>query len=360
MSECYLAWLCALLITHSGSVFGDITFIERHEGESVVLPCSLESQRVPPVGVYLKRSWLRDSEVVFMYTGEEFHSDDPTIKARTSVSGDPSLHSLNITISQLGVGDTDRYYCEFIVSNQSFDDEHVRAPMEYFLHVSADVSGSVDLELVETCAGGSAVLPCVAPHGEGRAVEGVSLKRRRGRSPVEVLYHSRRPPSSTGFSDARVRLSSAPGPAGLAYNLTLTQLRPEDSALYSCQLLLPGRPDAGAALGRRVFFVSVQGGQCGCSSYSSLLYALSAAAAVLLLLLLLGCVLVCKGKAHRSEKTHPQAPIYEEMVGVQRPGRKPASRLLEEPESSEYRNCPPKKPPCPENHYESPSGGGLK
>jgi len=112
------------------------------------------------------------------------------------------------------------------------------------------------------------VLPCLPPHGGPLtlAVEGVSLKRQRGRAPVEVLYHSKRhhgPPSSSSISPfpvERVHLSSAPGPGGLTYNLTLLQLQPDDSALYSCQLLLRGEPDASSGLGRRALFVSVQGG----------------------------------------------------------------------------------------------------
>ncbi|KAI3352371.1 hypothetical protein L3Q82_005337 [Scortum barcoo] len=210
------------------------------------------------------------------------------------------------------------------------------------------------------CAGGSVVLPCLPPHAGGLAVEGVSLKRQRGRAPVEVLYHSKRrhgssPPSSSQFPAERVHLSSAPGPSGITFNLTLQQLQPDDSGLYSCQLLLHGRPDSSTSLGRQVVFVSVKGGQCGCSNYSTLLYALSSAVAVLFVLFLIGCAVVYRGKARRSVKSHPQAPIYEEMVGVKADSRKLALHHLEETECSEYRNCPAKKS-CPINHYESPRG----
>lgn len=126
---------------------------------------------------------------------------------------------------------------------------------------------SVDVGLVETCDGGSAVLPCRPPNGEDLAVEGVSLMRQRGHAPVEVLYNSRRhhgsaspSSSSSQFSAEKVRLSSAPGPGGITYNLTLQQLQPDDSGLYSCQLLLRGRADSSTSLGRHLFFVSVQGG----------------------------------------------------------------------------------------------------
>ncbi|XP_042369696.1 uncharacterized protein LOC121963480 [Plectropomus leopardus] len=231
----------------------------------------------------------------------------------------------------------------------------------YSLFPSEETPGLVNIGLVKTCSGGSAVLPCF-PHGEALVVEGVSLKRQRGREPVEVLYHSKRhhsgstpSSSSSHFPVERVQLSSAPGPNGITYNLTLRQLQADDSALYSCQLLVHGGSDSSTSLGRQVFFVSVQGGQCGCSNYSTLLYALSSAVVILLLLLLLGFVVIYKGKARRSVKSHPQAPIYEEMTGVQPVCRKLAPNHLEEMEFSEYRNCPVKKS-CPENHYESPRG----
>ncbi|XP_023134276.2 uncharacterized protein LOC111574091 [Amphiprion ocellaris] len=360
-----LASLWIAVITQTGFVCSDMRFIERHEGESVVLPCVADERKPSPFGVYLRRRWLDPRKVLFKHTGSEFVLGNNADKNRTSVSGDPNLHSLNVTISQLRAADTDRYYCEFVVGNDASEDQFIEGKTEFLLLVTADAPGSVDMELVETCSGGSAVLPCLPPHGEGSAVEGVSLKRQRARSPVEVLYHSKQHHSSSSsssssvshFSADRVHLSTAPGPSGITYQLTLQQLQPDDSALYSCQLLLRGRPDGSASLGRRVFFVSVQGDQCGCSSYSSLLYALSSAVAVLLLLLLLaGCVLIYKGKARRGVKSHPQAPIYEEMTGMQPLSRKAASHRLEEMESSEYRNCPVTKS-CPENYYERPTGG---
>lgn len=143
----------------------------------------------------------------------------------------------------------------------------------YPLSLPEDAPIMADLGSVETCSGGSAVLPCLPPHGEALPVEGVSLKRQRGRAPAEVLYHSKRhqhggsplpSPSSSRFSAERVQLSSAPGPGGITYNLTLLQLQPADSGLYSCQLLLRGGPDTSTGLGTRAFFVSVQGGSNHC------------------------------------------------------------------------------------------------
>ncbi|XP_068583675.1 cd7 antigen-like [Cebidichthys violaceus] len=358
----YLACLWTLFITQTGFVCSDIQFLERTEGESVVLPCVIEQRNPSPFGVYLKRSWLDPREVLFKYTNSNVSVGKADDKSRISGGGDPSTHSLNVTISQLSASDTDRYYCEFLVTNPTSTDDRIPGKTEFFLLVNADAAGSVDIGLVETCSGGSAVLPCLPPHGDALAVEGVSLKRQRGRAPVEVLYHSKRhhgssapsSSSSSQFPVERVQLSSAPGPRGITYNLTLQQLQPDDSALYSCQLLLRGGTDTSSSLGRHVFFVSVQGGHCECSSYSTLLYALSSAVVVLLLLLLLGFVMICKGKARRSVKSLPQAPIYEEMTVVQPASRKLQPQHLEEM-GSEYTNCHVKKF-CPENHYESPSG----
>uniref|UniRef100_A0A3P8RLJ0 Ig-like domain-containing protein n=1 Tax=Amphiprion percula TaxID=161767 RepID=A0A3P8RLJ0_AMPPE len=231
-----LASLWIAVITQTGFVCSDMRFIERHEGESVVLPCVADERKPSPFGVYLRRRWLDPRKVLFKHTGSEFVLGNNADKNRTSVSGDPNLHSLNVTISQLRAADTDRYYCEFVVGNDASEDQFIEGKTEFLLLVTA-------------------------------------------------------------------------------------------------------------------------GDQCGCSSYSSLLYALSSAVAVLLLLLLLaGCVLIYKGKARRGVKSHPQAPIYEEMTGMQPLSRKAASHRLEEMESSEYRNCPVTKS-CPENYYERPTGG---
>ncbi|XP_030271543.1 cd7 antigen-like [Sparus aurata] len=359
----HLTCLWILFVTHNGCVCSDIQFLERQEGESVVLPCVVEPRTPPPYGLSLTRSWLHRSKVMYMHTESEVHVFNADDKNRTRVSGDPSRHSLNVTISDLRASDTDRYYCEFEVENPNREDLRLPGKTEFFLLVTADAPGS--LGLVETCAGGSAVLPCLLLNGEGLAVEGVSLKRQRGRAAVEVLYHSKRhhgsshPPPSSQFPVEKVHLSSAPGPGGITYNLTLQQLQPDDSGLYSCQLLLRGRPDSSTSLGRQAVLVSVQGGQCSCSSYSSLLYALSSAVAILLLFLLLAFVVIYKGKSRRSVKPHPQAPIYEEMTGLKAANRKLGPLHLEETQSSEYRNCPVKKS-CPENYYESPRKDSLK
>ncbi|XP_026216351.1 cd7 antigen-like [Anabas testudineus] len=359
----YLAFVWTLFIIHTGFAFGDIQFLERHEGESVVLPCVVEQKNPSPFGVYLKRGWLHPGEVLFMHTKSEFtpyNSDDTN---RTSVSGDPSNHSVKVTLSLLRVSDTDRYYCEFVVNNPNSEDEHIRGMTEFFLLVKADAPGSVDIEFIETCVGGSAVLPCVPSQGEGSAVQGVSVKRRRGRAPVEVVYHSNphhsssssSPPSiSSLFPAGKVQLSLAPSPGGITCNVTLQQLQPDDSALYSCQLHMHGRSDSSTALGRRVFFVSVQGEECGCSGYSTLLFALFSAV-VVFIVVLIGVMVIYKCKARRSVKSRPAAPIYEEMTGVQPLRCKLPPNHLEETESSEYRNCKVKKP-YPENHYECPTG----
>ncbi|XP_062286757.1 cd7 antigen-like [Scomber scombrus] len=354
----YLVCLWILLITQSRFVRSDIQFIEKHEGDSVVFPCAIEQRNPAPFGVYLKRSWLVPNEILFMHTGEDFKMKYDHDKSRTIVSGDPINHTLNVTISELTTKDTDRYYCEFIVENPSSEDEHIPGKTEFFLLVTADTPASVDSGRIETCSGGSVVLPCL-PAEEGLAVEGVSLKRQKGQEPVEVLYDSRRhhgnePPSYSQFPAERFRLTSALGPGGITYNLTLQQLQPEDSALYSCQLLQRDRPDSHASLGRRALFVSVKGDDCSCSSSSTLLYALSSAVVVLLLTIVF--VGICLCKLRPSVKPNRQAPIYEDMAGFKdlKSSTKLAPNHLEDTVSV-YNNTSVKKS-CPENHYESPTG----
>lgn len=120
--------------------------------------------------------------------------------------------------------------------------------------------------MVQTCVGGSAQVPCPLPNVGRGAVEGVILKRRRGGAAAEVLYDSKRyhgssASSSTQFPPERIRLSSAPGPAGITYNLSLQQLQLQDSGLYSCQLLQRDGAEGGGGLGRSAIFVSVEGGE---------------------------------------------------------------------------------------------------
>lgn len=138
-----------------------------------------------------------------------------------------------------------------------------------------DAGGPVEVDLVQACVGGSAQVPCPPPRDGRGAVEGVVLKRQRGDAAAEVLYDSKRlhgsssSSSSSQFPSERIRLSSAPGPAGITYNLSLQQLQLHDSGLYSCQLLQRDGPDGSAGLGRSAIFVSVEGGETALRFFQS-------------------------------------------------------------------------------------------
>ncbi|XP_005749026.1 uncharacterized protein LOC102205026 isoform X1 [Pundamilia nyererei] len=148
----YLAYSWAFVITQTGFVCSEIHFLKQYEGESVVLPCEIEQRYPAPLGVSLKRSWLVEEEVLFKYTKEDFTVKNSADKSRISVRGDPSLHSVNITICQLNASDTDRYYCEFVVENLSSADDRIRGKMEFFLLVGA---GCFDLVPTGAQFGGS-------------------------------------------------------------------------------------------------------------------------------------------------------------------------------------------------------------
>lgn len=342
-----------LLCTLAVLVCGEVQFLQKHKGESVVLSCEHPTGTPPDAnfnGLYLKRKWLQQTDVLFLLTKEQPHIFSGSNKERISVIGDPATRqvNVNVTITQLKGSDTDCYYCVFVI--QGIIDTKVPSHKEFCLHVfDVDVTGSPDIGLIETSEGGSAVLPCLGLQGEVGAMEGLSLKRRRGSGPVEVLYHSKRPLQYTTspFPVGRFHLDTAP--SGLAYNLTLLRLRPEDSALYCCELLLSGRPDHSATLGKHVYFVSVQGAaqECDCPSYVLLLYITSGAVG-LLLLFIVGLVVAYRGKTRHSVKPLPhQPPIYEEMVGVRQTNSKITPFQLEGTDTSLYSNTKKK-----ENYYE--------
>ncbi|KAI3352372.1 hypothetical protein L3Q82_005338 [Scortum barcoo] len=132
--QCLCLW--TLLITQTRFVCSDIQFLERHEGESVVLPCVFEQRDLSPFGFYLRRNWLHPGDMLFKYTSNEFSVHDDNDKNRTSVSGDPKSHSLNVTISQLRASDTDRYHCDFVVEKPASEDVRLPGKTEFFLLVT--------------------------------------------------------------------------------------------------------------------------------------------------------------------------------------------------------------------------------
>uniref|UniRef100_A0A3Q3ANB9 Uncharacterized LOC108245303 n=1 Tax=Kryptolebias marmoratus TaxID=37003 RepID=A0A3Q3ANB9_KRYMA len=225
-----LARLWALLVIQTGFGLSAAVFVERQEGDSVLLPCDMAPGSPPPYGFYLKRGWLRPGEVLFQYTKEALSVKDSAYGGRLSVSGDPSAHSVNVTISQLRAADTDRYFCEFMLEKEASEDERIPGKTEFFLLVNS-------------------------------------------------------------------------------------------------------------------------GDRCGCSSYDTLLYALSGAVG-LLLVLLVGFIVKFKVKVRRSANSQPPQPIYEEMVGVQSPSQKMAPLRLED---VDYKHVAMKRSSS-ENHYERPSG----
>lgn len=118
-------------------------FVERFEGDSALLPCVVQRRDPPPFGLYLRRSWLRPSDVLFMYQMSQFIVNNDGDRDRISVAGDPSDHALNVTISQLRVGDTDQYDCEFVVENPLSEDLRLPADTKFFLLVRAGQFPSV-------------------------------------------------------------------------------------------------------------------------------------------------------------------------------------------------------------------------
>ncbi|XP_010900458.3 cd7 antigen-like [Esox lucius] len=357
-----LAGVWIFFFTHSFLVSCEIRFLGKQLGDSATFVCVSDVQDPKPIAFNLKRKWIKpDREVMFMYTKEK-PAPVPDFSQRLNVTGDPSTERVNVTISQLKGTDTDLYYCLFVYPKTNAPDENIPGKDEFFLYVDdADVPDTkMDIGFVQTNAGGSVVLPCLAPYGSPSAIEGVCLKRRQGRAPVEVLFHTRS--QSSAFPQERI-LHRGIGLGGLGYNITLTQMQLEESAFYSCELLVPGSPENHARLGRHVYFVSVKDVSCSCSGYVPLLYALSAAVG-LLLILLLALAVAHYGKIGH-DRVKPQSSIYEEMVGGRPPNRnrKTPPSYLRPPHHLEEMNAPDYDHPPPrsrhENLYERPDGALL-
>uniref|UniRef100_A0A8C4DPC4 Immunoglobulin V-set domain-containing protein n=1 Tax=Dicentrarchus labrax TaxID=13489 RepID=A0A8C4DPC4_DICLA len=96
-----------------------------------------DTQNPSPFAMYLKRRWLQPGEVLYMHTETELHVKNNDYISRAIASGDPSSHSLNVTISQLRASDTDRYYCEFYVGDNLGLDKPLPESTEFFLLVNA-------------------------------------------------------------------------------------------------------------------------------------------------------------------------------------------------------------------------------
>lgn len=72
-----------------------------------------------------------------MYTKTELSATRDADRNRIGASGDPSSRAVNISISQLRVGDSDRYRCEFVVENAASADLHLPGRSDFFLLVTA-------------------------------------------------------------------------------------------------------------------------------------------------------------------------------------------------------------------------------
>uniref|UniRef100_A0A3B4AK58 Immunoglobulin V-set domain-containing protein n=1 Tax=Periophthalmus magnuspinnatus TaxID=409849 RepID=A0A3B4AK58_9GOBI len=101
----------------------------------VVLSCRVDHTSTPPFGVYLKRSRLRPGDVLFKYEDEDVSVRDGEYHNRTSVTGDPKIHEVNVTIRDLRPTDTDQYHCEFNFNNPTSEDTVQRGTTEYFIYV---------------------------------------------------------------------------------------------------------------------------------------------------------------------------------------------------------------------------------
>ncbi|XP_015212068.2 cd7 antigen-like isoform X1 [Lepisosteus oculatus] len=339
-------------------VLSDVVYLKRQEGGSVQISCLSQDRSTSSIGFYLRKKCQNpEKEVLFLRSGARDRTVSPSFRDRLQLEGEPRENELNVTISLLQHGDTGLYHCEFIYEGSPLD-RHVSGERDFFVFVErAEEMPSVEVVPLQTREGDSAVIPCPA-EGTDSFMDGFCLKRKRTGAEVEVLYHSReqRHNGHNGLHQSRLQFERELSTQ--TYKLTISNLQRNESALYSCELLRPGKQENKRILGRRTYFISVQEPVCSCSSYPPLLYAISGGMALLLLIVavLFGAHY---GKQCCRSKPRAPVPIYEEMSGAKSPRRRapcsfPDSSLLQETDTSVYVN-PHARPPPHENYYVSPS-----
>ena len=116
-------------------VRAEVELHQRHVGESVVLRCSGPPGGDQAYGVRLKRCWLQRDQVLFMHKDSNPYVSNPLDAERVAVSGDPGALQVNVTLSDLTPGDTDRYCCEFVV-DATPEDKIIRGQVEFFIYVA--------------------------------------------------------------------------------------------------------------------------------------------------------------------------------------------------------------------------------
>lgn len=163
---------------------------------------------------------------------------------------------------------------------------------------------------------------------ESQAVQLSSPPQRvRGTLTGLHLYHSSTQSQTTLLSMAegaelrvdpghRGRLEVFGGLGSPRVNVTVSQLQPTDTGVYTWELTYRAENSSNRVVlsGRQVFLlVEGTGRQCQCSArYTPLLYAIFTAVGILLLALSCLGVLIC-AKARPRRAPQPSAPIYEEM-----------------------------------------------
>ncbi|XP_034784449.1 uncharacterized protein LOC117974103 [Acipenser ruthenus] len=187
------------------------------------------------------------------------------------------------------------------------------------------VSASQEPVYLEKHEGQSAVLSCFTDHSEGH-IAGFYLKR-KWRTALEVLFQSVE--GSSGASSLYKDRFHIQGDLNTHWlNITILNLRHNDTDLYSCEFLY----DMGShkTTKTKTYFIFVDDNgtreQCSsteisqpCSDYSTLLFAISGAVALFLILITL---MLCVKFAQRCCRPQPPAPvpIYEVMTGLPQGG----------------------------------------
>ncbi|XP_041076775.1 uncharacterized protein LOC121295792 [Polyodon spathula] len=138
MQTLHLAcWVFLILTSQSMFDRGSVSasqepiYLEKHEGQSVVLSCVTDHSEDRIEGFYLRRKWRAAMEVLF-HSVEGSSKANSLYKDRFHIQGDLNTQWLNITLLNLQHNDTDLYICEFLYDMGSYEITKTKA---YFIFV---------------------------------------------------------------------------------------------------------------------------------------------------------------------------------------------------------------------------------
>ncbi|XP_027024118.2 uncharacterized protein LOC113656882 [Tachysurus fulvidraco] len=313
---------------------GDVLYLNTTNASSIQFSCVFDLyEEHKPFAFTLRREWIQAQDVLYHNFATDADVKDSTFVGRI---GDRLVNkAVDVNITDLQGFDTDRYICVF--HYQTTAGFHNQSGRDKIVLYVKDVSLG-DMIYLHKTNGSSIQFSCVFDPYEKQAPFAFTL-RREWIQAQDVLYHN-------FTTDADVKDSTFVGRIGdrlgdNTVDVSITDLQGFDTDLYVCVFHYQTTAGFHIQSVRHKIVLYVKD-VFPCTSYTPLLFALSAGVGLLFFIVIISVVHLMKPCSRGQMKPQNPVPIYEEMNGVR---EKPSSRLQEDDVSSLY--CKPRK----ENPY---------